>query len=202
MLIWLRNTFVAGIVASLPLVVTVYALVLLFRFTDGLLGPLISSWLEYTIPGLGFVLAILLLLMVGVLARNLVGQSLLRTGDRLMLRVPLVRSIYAALKQITDALARPDQAAFKRVVLIQYPRGGLYTVGFMTHDQFGYLVGAEPDALVSVFLPTTPNPTSGWLVFVPREDVVPLNMSVEEGAKLVISGGVISPRLRSGGEPL
>ncbi|MFZ7103459.1 MAG: DUF502 domain-containing protein [Peptococcaceae bacterium] len=200
----LQKYFITGLVVLLPTVISIYVFLIIFNFIDKLfLGKLpfvkyipglnYLNVLAENIPGIGFLTTIVIILLIGVLATNLLGKRLLSFFDKLMLSVPLVNSIYNAVKQIIEAFIRNDKEAFQKVVLIQYPRKGLYALAFMTGTSKGEIQAKTNQEMVNVFLPTTPNPTSGFLLLVPKEDLVPLEMSVEEGIKLVISGGVVSP---------
>ena len=137
------------------------------------------------------------IISTGLFAANYVGKKLIGFGERIVVRIPLVRSIYLTVKQIVDAFMHGGKnMAFKRVVLIEYPRKGIYSIGFITAESNGEVQAKTKENVMSVFLPTTPNPTSGYLLFVPREDVVVLDMSVEDGLKLVVSGGIIAPEYK------
>jgi len=192
MLSKLRRVLVAGLITLIPVATTFYILVLTFRFLDGLMGRTVQRFLPYPIPGLGVVATFLLVLLVGVLATNLVGKRLLRGGERLMLRVPLARTVYVTVKQIVDTVTRRDNP-FKRVVLIEYPRKGIWTLGFLTGATSGEVRGIIAAEVLNVFVPTTPNPTSGFLLLMRREDVILLDMAVEDGIRMIISGGILTP---------
>ena len=178
----------------IPVVTTIYFLWFLFRLIDGFLGDVIRPYLPFPLPGVGFVLTLLLVLLTGVLATNYLGRRLIALGEYVMMRTPVARGIYITLKQVVDALWRQDRSAFKQVALVEYPRKGLYSIGFVTSDAAEEIEDRTGQKLVTLFIPTTPNPTSGLLIMVPREDVIFLDMSVQDGVKLVISGGVVAPR--------
>lgn len=198
-----RNNFITGLIVVAPVAITAYILVALFNFFDGLLGDQLS-WLIWTglgldhraiagdrIPGVGAIVTIVLLIFTGWLAAKVIGQRLLHYGEGLMRRVPVVRNVYSTTKQIIDSLTNANKGAFKQVVAIEYPRLGIWTVGFLTNELPSSIDGAGPSCCV--FVATVPNPTSGFVVMVPRDEVIFLDMSVEDGLKLVISGGVIAP---------
>ncbi|MDK2822685.1 MAG: hypothetical protein PWQ67_230 [Clostridia bacterium] len=200
----LQTYFITGLVVLLPTVVSIYVFLLLFNFIDKLiLGKLpfaeyipglnYLNSLAQKIPGIGFISTILLILLIGILAKNIIGKRLINFFDRLMLSLPVVKSIYNAVKQIIEAFIRQDKDAFQKVVLLEYPRKGLYALAFVTGTTRGEIQAKTRQEMINVFLPTTPNPTSGFLLLVPREDLIPLEMSVEEGIKLIISGGVVTP---------
>jgi uncharacterized membrane protein len=192
----LRNYLITGAVVLVPVVLTWYVLLSLFRFLDGMTARWVVVFLGRPVPGLGMLVTIGIVLITGILTRSFLGRELILLGQSILQGTPIVRSVYNTIRQIVDAFAVTDQTAFKRVCLIEYPRKGAYSIAFVTSTSgpAPAAPGAE-DAqdLVSVFLPTTPNPTSGFLLYLPRTDITPLDMSVEEGLKLVISGGVITP---------
>ena len=152
-----------------------------------------SRYLPFDIPGLGLLALLLVLLVVGFFAASLVGRIVFRLGERLIDRVPVARSVYGALKQIFETVFADSSPSFREVVLVEYPRRGLWAVGFITGHAKGEVKERIDHDLVNIFLPTTPNPTSGLLLFLPREDLVPLDMSVEDGMKMVISAGIVTP---------
>lgn len=188
-----------GLLIILPVFATFYLLWLTYklfvRLADLTVGPLLTGLLgsHWWISLIGVLLTIALVWFLGLVTRNYAGHILHRHFERLLRRVPLVNKTYAVTKQVTDALLRADVPAFKKVVLIQYPRKGLYTLGFVTHEEPGKLGQAVGEEFVIVYAPTSPNPFSGWFLLVPKEEVIYPKISVEEGLKLVISGGVIVP---------
>lgn len=196
----LRNYFLTGLVVCAPLVITAYLTWTFILWVDSWAKPYIpkvynpETYLPFGIPGLGLIFALLVITIVGFLAANLIGRSILGFGESLLDRMPLVRSLYKALKQIFQTALDEGQSSFSKAGLIQYPRHGLWAIVFIATDTKGE-VGAHlsDEDTLSVFLPTTPNPTSGFLLFVPRKDVYVLDMNVEEAAKLVISAGLVSP---------
>ncbi len=196
----LRNYFLTGLVVCAPLVITAYLTWTFILWVDSWAKPYIpkvynpETYLPFGIPGLGLIFALLVITIVGFLAANLIGRSILGFGESLLDRMPLVRSLYKALKQIFQTALDEGQSSFSQAGLIQYPRQGLWAIVFIATDTKGE-VGAylSDEDTLSVFLPTTPNPTSGFLLFVPRKDVHALDMNVEEAAKLVISAGLVSP---------
>ncbi|NKB52437.1 MAG: DUF502 domain-containing protein [Rhizobiaceae bacterium] len=198
----LRNYFFTGLVICAPLAITVYLTWSLIEWVDGWVKPYLpdlynpDSYLPFTIPGFGVLVAVFVITTVGFLTANLIGRSIISYGEYLLGRMPLVRNIYSALKQIFETVFREDSDSFQSVVLVEYPRREIWALAFVATDTLGEVQSKldEPTGkTVSVFLPTTPNPTSGFLLFVPVEDVVPLDMGVEEAAKLVISAGLVAP---------
>ena len=190
----LRRYFVAGLAALFPLAVTLYLLVSIFQFTDGLLG----RYLALHIPGLGLLLTVLTLLLVGFLSTHFFGRVVFPTIEVWFTRLPLVKQIYPAVKQLTQFLfgetGRPSR--FQQVVLVQYPRSGLYSLAFVTHQEQSSVTGT-PLIILTLLVPTTPSPFTGPIIFVPEKDVIPLNMSIESAMKLIVSGGVVSSPLHA-----
>ncbi len=196
---WVRTSFLTGIVIAAPIGITIYLTLAFIRFVDSRVTPLIphsynpETYLPFSIPGLGVLVAALALVLLGAAATNLFGRSLIGYGERIVNRMPVIRNIYSGLKQIFETVIAQSDSSFQEVGLIEYPRPGLYSICFITTSTGGEIQQLMDDDLVSVFIPTTPNPTSGFLLFVPRKDVKILNMSVEEAAKLVISAGLVEP---------
>ncbi|MGQ9533021.1 MAG: DUF502 domain-containing protein [Desulfotomaculales bacterium] len=192
----LRNYFLAGLAVILPITVTLYLLKLVLGFVDGLAGSVLALFTKRHIPGVGLISTVLVLLGVGVVATNVVGRRLVALWEGLLLRIPLVNTVYRTSKQVVDALWYRERA-FRRVVLVEYPRRGMWAVGFVTGETVRE--GNDAEKWLNVFVPTTPNPTSGFLLLLPPSEVVALDLPVEEGIKMVVSGGIISPeRLRFG----
>jgi len=196
-----RLYFLTGLLALAPVVITAYILWHLFFTVDSWLGDVLKiiPWPTLNgkpLPGLGFISVTIIILLAGVIARNIVGGQLLRAIEQHLLRVPMVRTIYNATKQLSQAVLGQQRSIFQRVVLVPFPTRGMYAVAFMTADAAPEVQRKAESDLVSVFLPTTPNPTSGYLLAVRRDDMIQLNMTVEEAVKLVISGGAIIPQDR------
>jgi uncharacterized membrane protein len=198
---WLRNRFFTGVVVAAPIGITIWLIYTFVNFVDQVIKPLIparynpESYLPFAIPGMGLLIAILALTLLGALAANIFGRSLLDIGERIVNSVPLIRNIYSALKQIVETVFKGQQNSFKEVVLVEYPMAGSYAVAFVSSHGRGVIktvVGQGEDVL-GVFIPTTPNPTSGFLLFVPRSKAIALDLSVEEAAKLIISFGMVTP---------
>lgn len=195
----LRAYFFAGILVTAPIGITLYLTWLIIDFVDGQVTPLIPSrynpetYLPFGIPGLGVVVAVVFLTLVGSLTAGLLGRGLVRLSDRIMQRMPVVRNIHSALKQILETVLAQQSKAFRQVVLLEYPRRGIWTLGFITGETAGEVQHVTEDDILNVFVPTTPNPTSGFLLFVPRSEALVLSMTVEEGIKMVISGGIVTP---------
>ncbi|MDQ7794089.1 MAG: DUF502 domain-containing protein [bacterium] len=188
----LRTFFLAGLLTLVPVLATWLVVSWLFRLLDGWMARWVTLALGRPVPGLGLAATLTVIILTGFAATNYFGRRAISFGETLIARTPLIRSVYQTVKQITDAFARHDTATFKRVALIEYPRKGVWAVAFTTGAAGGEIAARTQTDLVSVFLPTTPNPTSGFLLMVPREEIVFLSMPVEEGLKLVISGGMLS----------
>ncbi len=198
----LRNIFLAGLLSVLPLVVTYLALSFLFVKMENISKPLVMALLEYStnsgfllkyIPGLGLALTIIVIFLTGLFVTNVIGKKLVSFGERLLARIPLVSSIYLSSKQFLEAVSLSNKGVFRRAVLVEYPRRGLHSIGFVTTEGEGIISELGCQKMATIFIPTTPNPTSGVLIIAPIDELIPLAMTVEEGIKLVVSGGLISP---------
>jgi len=196
----IRNYFLTGMVVAAPIGLTIWITRWFIDLIDFWFTPLLprqyhpDAYLPFDIPGVGLVIAFVVLTLLGALTANIFGRTVLNFGERIVARMPVIRSIYGALKQIFETVISQSNASFREVGLIEYPRKGIYCIVFITTQTSGEIVHRAGQDLVSVFLPTTPNPTSGFLLFVPKEDVHVLDMTVEEGAKLIISAGLVEPK--------
>jgi uncharacterized membrane protein len=201
-----RKYIVAGLLVWLPLAVTVWLLNTVLGIVDGLFGWLVSGtqavlpggahgFLEMLrhVPGLGLAVVVVALLLTGIFAANYVGQWWLRQGGQMLSRIPIVKSIYSSVKQVSDTLFSSNGNAFREAVLVQYPRAGSWTIAFVTGKPGGEAAEHLHADYLSLYVPTTPNPTSGFFLMVPRADVVALRMSVDEALKYIISMGVVAP---------
>ena len=212
----LRNSFLTGLVVIAPIGLTVWLLWTVIGWVDAFVLPFVpdaympeglinrwigntdpagSEWISINLRGVGVVVFFLFTILVGWIAKGLIGKSLLSYAEQLVDRMPVVRSIYNGLKQIAETVFAQSETSFDRACLVEYPRKGIWAVAFISTQAKGEVQDGIPidDQLMSVFLPTTPNPTSGFLLFVPREDIIELKMSVEDAAKLVISAGLVYP---------
>ncbi len=189
----LRNYFATGLLVILPAIVTGYVLWKVFRWVDSFLGGLIGGYLGYNIPGIGFVATILGILFIGLLASNIIGRRFIALGEWILTKIPLVNKIYTGVQQIASVLLREKRAVFQRAVMLEYPRRGVYSIAFVTNETSTEFPVESGKNLVTLFLPTTPNPTSGFLLIMPEEDTIRLSMTVEEAIKLIISGGSVLP---------
>lgn len=188
----MRRMFVSGIIVTVPVIVTVIVLNFLFEQVDGILEPLLRRLLGYSIPGMGLLATILLILLAGLLVRNVVGSRLFSFGELLFVRTPLVRAVYSAAKQLVEAVALPSRKVFDRAVLIEYPRKGMYAIGFAaarTHVPHGPVTGD----MIAVFIPSTPTPVTGFVVMVPKDEVYEIDATTEEIIKALVSGGIATP---------
>ena len=188
----LRTIIVAGLLVWVPLGATIFVLKLLIDLF-GNLDSRMSDQLGFTIPGIGILLALLVLLGTGLIAANYFGKRFVEFWESLLERIPLVRNIYSAVKRFAEIILSESSQSFSRVLLIEYPRKGLYSLSFQTSQNLGEIQEKIGDDVVCVFVPTTPNPTSGLILMVPEEDVIELDMNVEDALKMVISLGVVVP---------
>lgn len=193
----LRHYFVTGLLLILPVFITFYFLLFIFRFVDGIFGRLINSYLKdnfgFFVPGAGIIFGLLLVVVCGFLASHFLGKKILPAIEKWILRFPGSRQIYPSAKQIVSFLFSKDKTAFKKVVLVEYPSRGIWTVAFMTNEGFGEAQEKTQEELVHIFVPSTPGPWSGFLVLIPKRDVKFLDMAVEDGIKLIVSGGILKP---------
>ena len=192
----MKKYLITGLLAWIPLAITLWVLHLIVTTMDQtltLLPPVFLPEFARNIPGLGVLLTIMVVLLTGVLASNIIGQRLLRVWERILGRIPVVKSIYSGVKQVSDTLFTPGGQAFRKALLVQYPRLGSWTIAFQTGRPGGDVVNHLKGDYVSVYVPTTPNPTSGFFLMMPRQDVIELDMSVDEALKYVVSMGVVSP---------
>ncbi len=194
----LRNYFLTGLIIAAPVILTVYITWTFVKWVDSWVTPFIpwdyrpDKYLPFAIPGFGLVVALIVITLLGFLTANFVGRQTILLGESLLGRMPIVRNLYRGLKQIFETVLSRRAGAFQTVALIEYPRQGLWSLVFVSSDTKGE-IAHRLDETVAVFLPTTPNPTSGFLLFVKRADMIVLNMSVEDAAKMVISAGLVTP---------
>ena len=198
----LRTYFLTGLILVAPLALTLYFVRSMIGWVDGWVKPYLPStvnpdtYLPFAIPGIGLVIALVLITFIGFLTANFVGRKIVQYGERLLARMPVVRSIYSSLKQIFETVFSDKSSSFKSVALIEYPRKGVWALAFVAGDTQGEVrekLMPEADETISVFMATTPNPTGGFVMFFPKKDVKILQMSVEDCLKLVISTGLVWP---------
>jgi len=194
----IKGVFLTGIAAVIPLGVTIYILYLIIGMMNKLVKIVPArfhpdQFLPFHLPGLGVIITLILIFTIGLVTRSYLGKKLGSFGERLVRQIPLVRGIYNALKQFVDAVFSDRGQSFKKAVLIEYPRKGLYSIAFVTGVSRGEVQTKTSQRCVNVFIPTTPNPTSGFYIMVPEGDMIGLDMTVEEAFTLIISGGIVSP---------
>jgi uncharacterized membrane protein len=192
----LRRYFLGGILVMVPLIITIMVLRFFFTKVDGILSPFIVKLVGYKVPGLGLVATILLIFLAGFLTANVIGSRLFRIWEIFLIRMPLVRTIYGSSKKLVEAVAATDKYTFKHVVLVEFPRKGIYYLAFLTNEIQVNMEGKTED-FVTVFIPSTPTPFTGWTLLFRKEEVIPLDMSVEDGVKFFVSGGIASPQMFS-----
>jgi uncharacterized membrane protein len=206
----LRSSFLTGIVVIAPVGLTIWFIWSFMGFVDGVVMPLVpdrfnpGSYIDINLRGLGVVIFLIFTIAVGWIAKGLIGRSLIRFGESLVHRMPVVRSIYSGVKQIAETVFAESDRNFEKACMVEYPRKGIWAIGFISTEAKGELAQrnlSDRGPLMSVFLPTTPNPTSGFLLYVPREDVIILEMSVEDAAKLIISAGLVYPNAKDPTRP-
>jgi len=189
----LRGTFITGLFVVIPIGITLFILKFLFNFTDGILGSYLDELLvvftrqELHFPGLGIVTGLVVIYLAGLLGTNVLGNQLLKLGDSLLSRIPLVKSIYSSSKQLTKVF-KEGKASYRRAVFVEWPRPGVRAIGFVTAEMI-----RDGEKMVVVYIPTMPNPTSGFALFFREEDVQDSGMTVEDAVKFVVSGGVVVP---------
>lgn len=199
----LRNYFLTGIIVTAPVGITIALAFWVISWIDSKIVPLIPEGYNpqllfeihtgIHVPGIGLVVVFIGLTLIGFLAAGLVGRVLVRTGEGILTRMPVIRSVYSALKQIFETVLRSSSRSFREVALIEYPRRGIWALGFITTKTSGEVQSDISEDVVNVFLPTTPNPTSGFLLFVPKKDIIVLSMTVEEAIKMIVSAGIVTP---------
>lgn len=194
----MRKYFVTGLLVLVPLAITAWVLSLIVTTLDQSLMLLPASWqptelFGYDIPGVGTLLTLLVIFLTGLLTHNIIGKQIVHLWERLLTRIPIVNSIYSSVKQVSDTLFSPSGNAFRKAVLIEYPRSGSWTIAFLTGVPGGDVCNHLTGDYVSVYVPTTPNPTSGYFLMLPRAEAIELDMSVDAALKYVVSMGVVAP---------
>lgn len=195
----IRAYFFTGILVTAPVAITLYMAYKFIVWIDRLVNQILppqykfDEILPFTIPGIGLVVLVLALILVGMFAAGFLGKFFFRLGEWIVYKVPLISSIYSVLKQIFETFFSTKTQAFSKVVMLEYPRKGIWILGFVSSELRGEVKEKFAEKMLNVFIPTTPNPTSGFLIFVPKKDTIELDMKVEEGIKFVISGGLVEP---------
>jgi uncharacterized membrane protein len=194
-----RTTFLRGIGVIIPLGLTYWFFRALLNGVDGILSPVLERLIGMQIPGLGFVSMLVIIMLVGLLTRNLVGRLFFAWFENLLGSIPFVRSVYGAIKDLVSAFAIGGKSkTFRQVVMTEYPRPGLYSIGFVTNEMTFTAPDRSPIDFLNVYIPNPPNPTSGFLVLIPRQEAIYLNLTIEDGLKLVLSGGIVVPAKLTG----
>jgi len=195
----IRHYFATGVLISLPVFITVYFLFAILRFIDGIFGRLINIYLQkhigFAVPGIGVFIGLLVVVLIGFVAANFFGRRLIKGLEGWFLKFPFIRQVYPAAKQVVDSFISKDSPAFKKVVMVEYPSKGIWSMGFLTNESFKEARDKTGRDLVHVLIATTPSPLTGFLILVPREDIKVLDISIEDGVKLVISGGIVKPNI-------
>ena len=208
----LRGYLLAGLLVWLPLGVTIFILRFAVQLMDKTLGLIPARFREdlrlpffdiyvFEIPGIGLALTLLILFLTGLLTANLAGRKMVALGESLLDRIPLVRTVYSAVKNFAEIVLGPGSQSFKRVLLIEYPRKGVWSLAFQTSTELGEIDARTGEDVICTFVPTTPNPTSGFIIMVPRADAIVLDMEVDEALKMIISLGVVVPAWRGAKPP-
>jgi uncharacterized membrane protein len=189
---YVQRRFLAGVLILTPLVVTGWIFWKIFSSVDNLLSPLQERYPIIDWPGVGFVVILLLVLFTGIFAGNFIGRRIISQGERFVYNLPLIRRVYTAVKELSEVFLTDRKTVFQKVVLIRYPHPGTFALAFVTKEGSGFFNELTGKTLLNVFVPTTPNPTSGFLLLVPEDDVIYVPIAVEEGLKMVISGGAFT----------
>lgn len=190
----IRNRFISGLLIIVPLVISYQVLSFLLAKLDGLLSPVFTRYFGYAIPGLGIAVTVLIVLLVGFVAHSVIGSKLIQTWEGLVERIPLVRTVYIPAKQLLKTITPQSESSFKRVALVEYPRKHVWVIGFLANDVDLSSGGIEGDYR-AVFIASTPTPFTGFMAMIPKDDIHPLDMSVEEAIKFLVSGGVACPKM-------
>ena len=199
-----RRFFLTGLLVTAPIIITIYVTWLVITFIDVKVASLLPEYLDFRkalpfqIPGLGLLIVIFVITLIGAITPGLIGRNLLKLGEMILFKTPVIRTVYSSIKQIMETVMSTNSKSFKEVVLVEYPRQDIWVIAFVTSSVKGEIDDKiRKSDLVSIFVPTTPNPTSGFLLFVAKKDLIYLNMPVEQAVKLVISGGIVSPKKKN-----
>ena len=188
----ISNNFFKGILISVPVIITFYIAWGLIKFFDKQASPLLGTF-PYELPGFGLIIVFVFFSLIGFLTTGLFGRIFSSSIEKILSKIPVLRNIYSGLKQLFETILSKKSNSFREVILLEYPRKGIWAMGFLTGDTKGEVNRKTKDQMVNIFVPTTPNPTSGFLLFVPKKDILVLNMTVEEGIKMIISAGMLTP---------
>ncbi|MEW5758867.1 MAG: DUF502 domain-containing protein [Candidatus Omnitrophota bacterium] len=189
----IRRYFLSGLAVTLPVLITIYILVILFKITDGLLNPLIKQIFGINIPGLGIIVSLLIIFLVGFFTSHFLNKKILQALEMWFLKFPFVRKIYPSMKQVIKIIFSESKVSFKNVVLVQYPSKDIWSIGLITNEALLEAKKKTGQDLISIFIPSTPSPLTGFFIMMPKQSLIYLDISIEEAMKLVISGGVLLP---------
>lgn len=195
----LRGYFLAGVLVTAPIGITCYLAWLFLIFVDDKVKPLLpakynpESYITFSIPGLGLIILLVGLTLIGMTTAGFIGRTMVKIGEGIVNRMPILRGIYSASKQVIETVVGQNATSFREVVLVEFPRRDCWSIAFITGVAKGEIGDLADEEVVNVFVPTTPNPTSGYLIFVPRSEIIPLQMSVEDGIKFIVSLGIVAP---------
>jgi uncharacterized membrane protein len=193
----IKKYFIAGILVLLPFLITVYILINLFQFADSILGKFINIYLVeilgFYIPGLGLIIFLIIIFLIGFLTTHFLGKRLYLILDAALRRFPLIRLIYPSIKQIIEFLFATQRQTFKKTVLVEYPKTGIWSMGFITNEGFQEAKDKTKKELLNIFIPSSPGPFTGFYILVPRQEVIILDITVEDAVKLLVSGGLLNP---------
>ena len=198
-----RRFFLTGLLVTAPIIITIYVTWLVITFIDVKVANLLPEYLDFRkalpfqIPGLGLVIVIFVITLIGAITPGLIGRNLLKLGEMILFKTPVIRTVYSSIKQIMETVMSTNSKSFKEVVLVEYPRKKIWVIGFVTGETKGEVQTLNDETLINVFIPTTPNPTSGFLLFVPKKDLIYMKMKVEDAVKMVISGGIVTPKMKT-----
>lgn len=193
----LKRYFVTGLVVILPVVLTIYILIIVFNFVDGVLGSFLNTYLKKTlgfyIPGLGLILSIIIILVTGLLTSLFLGKKIIPHLEKIFLKIPLINKIYPPLKQMVRFILMQRELGFKKVVLVEYPSKGIWSLGFVTNEAFEEIDNKTNNNLLCIFVPNSPGPLTGYTIFLAKEKAIFLDISVQDAMKIIISGGIFKP---------
>lgn len=194
----LSKYFFSGLFTLLPVFITLWLLWLLFNFVDNILGSIIEFFLGFYIPGLGLIASLLLAVFIGYLTTNVFGKKIVQIGEKILYKLPLVNFIYSSVKQLNDMVfLQKETRAFRRVCAIEWPRKGLFAIGFITGEGVAEIENNQQKKMVNVFVPNTPSPATGFIACVPENELIMLDMRLEDAVKLIVSGGVLTPPIKA-----
>lgn len=185
-----KNNLLSGLVLTIPIFITIIVLRAIFNFFDRLILPIVQKYFEINIPGLGIIIGLLLIYIIGMVTKNFFAKKAIERGEKILIKIPIAKTVYSSVKQILMTISGPDKNSFKKVLLVEYPRKGIYSIGFLNGDIF---YPADEKSLLSVLVITSVNPTSGFLILVPPEEAKFTKLSVEAAMKLIVSGGIVTP---------